>query len=270
MPGIMATRVIDNRRDRMVTILVAPLMSCSARLPVYLLLIGAFVPATAYLGGWVSLQGLVLFAMSSLGLVVAIPVAWMLKRFCSAGETPSFVMELPDYKVPSPRMVLYRVYDRGKAFVLRAGSLIFATTILVWAAAYFPGDHSDHDRLTVKAEALTERAAAAPDDQRLADELAIVESAPQRRGGAAHPYQFPGPRRASDRAGGETARLGLADRRGGDRLVPGAGGRSSPRWAQSTAWAAMSMRNPKDFAGRCKPPPGPTAARSTMFRWPCR
>ena len=142
VPGVMATRVIENRRDRMVTILVAPLMSCSARLPVYLLLIGAFVPATAYLGGWVELQGLVLFGISSLGAAVAVPVAWLLRKTWFRGETPPFVMELPAYRWPSPRNVALRVYDRGKAFVTRAGTLIFATTVLVWAAGYFPGDHS--------------------------------------------------------------------------------------------------------------------------------
>ncbi|MFV0443246.1 MAG: ferrous iron transport protein B [Planctomycetaceae bacterium] len=156
VPGIMATRVIDNRRDRMVTILVAPLMSCSARLPVYLLLIGAFIPATAYLWGRVSLPGLVLFAMSTLGLLAAIPVAWLLKKFCFPGEASSFILELPEYKWPSPRLVLYRMYDRGKAFVLRAGSLIFATTILVWAAAYFPGDHATFDQLSEQVNALAE------------------------------------------------------------------------------------------------------------------
>ena len=83
----MATRVIENRRDRMVTILVAPLMSCSARLPVYMLLIAAFIPATGISRRLVSLQGLVLFAMSSLGLVVAIPVAWLLKRFVFTRES---------------------------------------------------------------------------------------------------------------------------------------------------------------------------------------
>ena len=143
VPGVMATRVIENRRDRMVTILVAPLMSCSARLPVYLLLIGAFVPATAYLGGWVELQGLVLFAASSLGAVVAVPVAWLLRKTWFRGETPPFVMELPAYRWPSPRNVALRVYDRGKAFVTRAGTLIFATTVLVWAAGYFPGDRDE-------------------------------------------------------------------------------------------------------------------------------
>jgi ferrous iron transport protein B len=155
VPGIMATRVIDNRRDRMVTILVAPLMSCSARLPVYLLLIGAFIPAQSYLWGRVSLPGLVLFAMSTLGLLVAIPVAWLLKKYCFPGEVGSFILELPEYKWPSPRLVLYRMYDRGKAFVQRAGSLIFATTILVWAAAYFPGDHTEYNRLNAEVDALT-------------------------------------------------------------------------------------------------------------------
>jgi ferrous iron transport protein B len=154
IPGIMATRTIENRRDRMVTILVAPLMSCSARLPVYVLLIGAFIPATRYLGGWVGLHGLVLFAMSSLGLVVAIPVAWLLKKTWFKGETPPFVMELPSYKWPSPRIVIHRVYDRGKSFITRAGTLIFATTILVWAAGYFPGDHTELDRITAQIEQL--------------------------------------------------------------------------------------------------------------------
>lgn len=154
IPGVMATRVIENRRDRMVTILVAPLMSCSARLPVYLLLIGAFVPATSYLGGWIGLQGLVLFAMSSVGALVAIPVAWLLKKTFFRGETPPFVMELPSYKWPSPRVVIHRVYDRGKAFLVRAGTLIFATSIVVWALGYFPADHTRHDQLQTEIEAL--------------------------------------------------------------------------------------------------------------------
>jgi ferrous iron transport protein B len=153
IPGVMATRVIENRRDRMVTILIAPLMSCSARLPVYLLLIWAFVPAVTYLGGWVSLQGLVLLAMSSVGALVAVPCAWLLKKTFFRGETPPFVMELPSYKVPSPRVVLHRAYDRGKAFVTRAGTLIFATSIVVWAAGYFPADHSERDAVVRQIEA---------------------------------------------------------------------------------------------------------------------
>jgi ferrous iron transport protein B len=153
VPGIMATRTIENTRDRMVTILVAPLMSCSARLPVYVLLIYTFVPPVAWLGGWIGLQGSVLFGMHLLGALVAIPVAWFLKRTFFSGETPAFVMELPSYKLPSPRVVFFRVAERGQAFVTRAGSLIFLTAVLVWAAGYFPGDHSTVHQLERRMEA---------------------------------------------------------------------------------------------------------------------
>ena len=152
IPGVMATRVIENRRDRMTTILVAPLMSCSARQPVYLLMIVAFIPATAYLGGWVKLHSLVLLAMTALGAVVAVPVAWLFKKTLFKGETPPFVMELPSYKWPSPWIVVQRVYDQGKAFVVRAGTLIFATTILVWGASYFPVSHAEAERVQVEIE----------------------------------------------------------------------------------------------------------------------
>ena len=154
IPGVMATRVIENRRDRMVTILVAPLMSCSARLPVYLLLIAAFIPPISYANGWITLPGIVLFAMSSLGALIAVPIAWILKKTVFHGETPPFIMELPSYKWPSPRIVFYRVYDRAKAFVVRAGTLIFATTIVVWAAGYFPGDHKQQHQLESQIEQL--------------------------------------------------------------------------------------------------------------------
>ncbi|MDG2388364.1 MAG: ferrous iron transport protein B [Planctomycetaceae bacterium] len=141
VPGVMATRVIESRRDRFVTILVAPLMSCSARLPVYLLLIKAFIPEQTLALG-LGLQGTVLFLMYAIGALVAIPVAWGLKKLFFPGETPHFVMELPSYKVPSVRVIFDRVFDRGKAFVVRAGTLIFATTIVIWALGYYPGDHS--------------------------------------------------------------------------------------------------------------------------------
>jgi ferrous iron transport protein B len=152
IPGVMATRVIENRRDRMVTILVAPLMSCSARLPVYILMTTAFVPPVMYAGGWVSLREIVLFVMYLVGIVVAVPVAWLLRKTFFKGETPPFVMELPSYKWPSFRIVMARVYDRSKAFVVRAGTLIFATTILVWAAGYFPGDHTEQHQLESQIE----------------------------------------------------------------------------------------------------------------------
>jgi ferrous iron transport protein B len=138
VPGIMATRVIENRRDRLATILIAPLMSCSARLPVYVILIGAFVPAQYYLGGLLGLQGLVLFAMYAVGTTVAICIAWLLKKTLLRGETPPFVMELPTYKIPSLRIVAFRMVERGWAFIARAGTVIFAVTIVVWALTYYP------------------------------------------------------------------------------------------------------------------------------------
>jgi ferrous iron transport protein B len=134
VPGIMATRVIENHRDRLTTILVAPLMSCSARLPVYILLIGAFL--TTGFGWWV--PGLVMFLMYAIGLVVAPMVAYLLKRTVLRGETPVFVMEMPLYKWPSARTVLRRMTDSAWAFVRRAGTLILASMILVWALLYFP------------------------------------------------------------------------------------------------------------------------------------
>jgi ferrous iron transport protein B len=134
VPGIMATRVIENRRDRMATILVAPLMSCSARLPVYTLLIGAFL--TEGFGWWV--PGLTMFGLYAIGLVAAPLVAWLLKSTLLRGETPVFLMEMPVYKWPSVHTVVRRVLDSGWAFLRRAGTLIFASMILVWALLYFP------------------------------------------------------------------------------------------------------------------------------------
>ena len=156
IPGIMAARVIENWRDRMVTILVAPLMSCSARLPVYLLLTRAFVPEVSWAGGLIGLQATVLLAMHVVGLVVAVPVAWFLKKTFFRGPTPAFVMELPSYKWPSASVVGYRVLERGQAFIFRAGSLIFLMSILIWAAGYFPGDHRSLDAITARLEQMPE------------------------------------------------------------------------------------------------------------------
>ncbi|MES2790199.1 MAG: ferrous iron transport protein B [Planctomycetota bacterium] len=151
IPGVMAARVIENRRDRMVTILVAPLMSCSARLPVYVLMTETFVPDIRW-GGFISLKGLTLFFMTFFGAFVAIPVAWILKKTLFRGETPPFVMELPSYKWPSPWIVLRRVYDSGMSFVTRAGTLILAMSILIWAAGYFPGNHQESDKIQAQIE----------------------------------------------------------------------------------------------------------------------
>jgi len=142
VPGILATRVIEDRRDRFATILVAPLMSCSARLPVYILLIGAFL--TAGQPWWV--PGVTMFAMYSLGLVLAPLVALLLKRTLLRGETPIFILEMPAYKWPSLIGVLHRVYDSATAFLVRAGTMILASMILVWVLLNFPaGDY--HTRI---------------------------------------------------------------------------------------------------------------------------
>ena len=171
IPGIMAARTIDNRRDRIATILIAPLMSCSARLPVYVLFISAFIPAQT-VWGVVGLQGLTLFVMYTLGLVVAPPVAWLLKRTMLSGEPVPFLMELPPFKIPAWRVVLFRMYDRSLAFLRRAGSIILATTILVWALSYYPHpephpepqsdpNHADTRGQTAASEAATIEDAAA-------------------------------------------------------------------------------------------------------------
>ncbi len=140
VPGIMSTRSIDNRRDRIATILIAPLMSCSARLPVYVLLISAFIPART-VWGIVGLQGLTLFAMYLIGLVIAPPIAFALKRTILRGEPVPFLLELPPFKVPAWRVVLFRMYDRSWAFLRRAGTIILATTVLVWALSYYPNQN---------------------------------------------------------------------------------------------------------------------------------
>ena len=215
VPGIMATRVIENRRDRLATILIAPLMSCSARLPVYVILIGAFVPAQYYLGGLVGLQGLVLLAMYVVGVIVAIGVAWLLKKTLLRGETPPFVMELPSYKMPSLRTVVFRMAERGWAFLARAGTVIFAVTIVVWALAYYPRSEE-----RVAADIAAQRADVAERCRRARRVRRSGKPRPP-RGQPASAIQLPGPGRPVDRAGRAAARLGLADRLRGDRLVPG-------------------------------------------------
>ncbi len=153
VPGIMSTRTIEDRRDRFVTILIAPLMSCSARLPVYVLLIGAFIPATPLLGGLIGLQAATLVAMYFVGVAVAIPVALILKQTVLKGPAQSFLMEMPTYKWPSPRIVLHRMYEQGKAFCVSAGTLIFAVAIVIWALGYYPHPASIAQKYQVERDA---------------------------------------------------------------------------------------------------------------------
>jgi ferrous iron transport protein B len=141
VPGIMSARVIENRRDRLTTILVAPLMSCSARLPVYGLLIGAFLPISEF-GRWI--PGLAYFGLYMIGFILAPVIALLLKRTMLRGETPAFVMEMPLYKMPSLEAVARRAFDSGWMFLRRAGTLIMASMVLVWASLYFPSGNFEN------------------------------------------------------------------------------------------------------------------------------
>lgn len=136
IPGIMATRTIENRRDRLTTILIAPFMSCSARLPVYALLIGAFIPDKRW--GFVSLPGLTLFSMYFLGIIAAILVAWVLQRTVFRGGKSLYVMELPPYRMPDWRSVLVTVRDRCLLFLRKAGTVILAVSVVLWFLASYP------------------------------------------------------------------------------------------------------------------------------------
>jgi ferrous iron transport protein B len=132
VPGIMATRIIDSRRDRMLTIMVAPLMSCSARLPVYVLMTSALVSSDP----WV--QAVVLMAMYLTGVVVALLIVLIWKRMIWREKSPTFLLELPDFQWPDWTYVMRQTIERSGEFVVRAGTVILAVTILVWAANYFP------------------------------------------------------------------------------------------------------------------------------------
>ena len=138
IPGVMATRVIDSKYDRLATIMVAPLMTCSARIPVYTLIIAAFVPReTVY--GFLNLQGLVMFGLYAAGVVSALLIAFVLRRFIWRGAVEPFIMELPAYKLPDARNVLTNVLLRAKIFLGRAGSIILPLMIVVWFLSNFPG-----------------------------------------------------------------------------------------------------------------------------------
>ena len=138
IPGIMSTRVIDNKRDRLTTILVAPLMTCSARIPVYTLIISAFIPNRSVFGV-LSLPGLVMFALYATGIVSALGVSFVTRRLFWRGAVEPFLMELPAYKVPDPKNVIRSLYLRGKIFITRAGTIILPMMILVWFLSSFPG-----------------------------------------------------------------------------------------------------------------------------------
>ena len=150
VPGIMAARTIPSPRDRLATILVAPFVTCSARLPVYTLLIAAFIPA-ATIGGFVGVQGLVMFALYLLGAITALGAAAVLKATVVRGNIATFYMELPPYRMPTLKLLATQVAHSARAFIKRAGTIIFTASIVVWALLNFP--RADGTGMTAEAEA---------------------------------------------------------------------------------------------------------------------
>jgi ferrous iron transport protein B len=141
IPGIMATRSIQDPRDRLATIIVAPLMTCSARLPVYALLIGAFIPQQKV--GWFNLQGLVLFALYAAGIASALAVAWVMKKWRRDKNEHPLLLELPSYRLPHPRDLALGLWERAAIFLKRVGGIILALTVLLWVLLYFPNGGGD-------------------------------------------------------------------------------------------------------------------------------
>lgn len=142
VPAIMATRTIENKRDRFATILVTPFMTCSARLPVYMLLIAAFIPNTFYLDGFLGLRTLVMLSLYLAGFVGAMTTAWLLKSsILKSSETP-FILELPQYRMPTLRSLSLRLIDRARIFLRQAGTIILCVTMALWVLAHLPIVHT--------------------------------------------------------------------------------------------------------------------------------
>jgi len=138
VPAIMATRTIENKRDRFATILVTPFMTCSARLPVYMLLIAAFIPNTVYLHGFLGLRTIVMLSLYLAGFVGAMTTAWLLKSsILKSSETP-FILELPQYRMPTIRSLALRLVDRARVFLRQAGTIILCVTLALWVLAHLP------------------------------------------------------------------------------------------------------------------------------------
>ncbi|HEY0102049.1 MAG TPA: ferrous iron transporter B [Brevundimonas sp.] len=137
IPGVMAARVIDSKRDRLATIMVAPLMTCSARIPVYTLIISAFIP-NQQVWGFASLQGLVMFGLYAAGIVSALIVSFIIRKVFWRGAVEPFMMELPAYKTPDWKSVLFNLWLRARIFLERAARIILPLMIIVWALATFP------------------------------------------------------------------------------------------------------------------------------------
>ncbi len=169
IPGIMATRTIESRRDRFTTIMIAPFMSCSARLPVYTLMIATFFAGQTVFG-FISLGALLMLAMYALGIIVAIIVALILKRTVLKAPPPPFLMELPPYRLPNLRTVFQNMLTRAFLFLKRAGTVILAISIILWALMYFPRAAVQSPTANVQGQV------AAGSEQRTTNEQPLAES----------------------------------------------------------------------------------------------
>jgi ferrous iron transport protein B len=138
VPAIMATRTIENKRDRLATILVTPFMTCSARLPVYMLLIAAFVPNIAFAGGLIGLKTVVMLSLYLIGFLAALVTARLLKSSILKSSDTPFILELPQYRMPTLRSLSLRLMDRARVFLTQAGTVILSVTLALWVLAYFP------------------------------------------------------------------------------------------------------------------------------------
>ncbi|GHF30350.1 ferrous iron transport protein B [Kordiimonas sediminis] len=143
IPGIMSARAIADPSDRLTTILIAPLMTCSARLPVYTLIIAAFIPNTTIFGGTIGLQGFVMFILYLAGILSALIIAFVLKRSLTKSTPPTFMMELPKYQVPNWRYVGIGLYERSRIFLRRAGTMIMGAMVILWVLSTFPAPPAD-------------------------------------------------------------------------------------------------------------------------------
>jgi ferrous iron transport protein B len=145
VPGIMATRTMENKRDRLATIFIAPFMTCSARLPVYALFISAFVPDLPVLGRFLGLRAVTLLGLYALGFLAALATAFGLKSSILRSDKTPFFMELPPYRIPAPKTVALMLWDRSKVFLQQAGTVILAVSMVMWFMTSFPRNHGQAD-----------------------------------------------------------------------------------------------------------------------------
>ena len=252
VPGIMATRTIPSPRNRLLTILVAPLMTCSARLPVYALLIGAFVPPVA-VAGPLQLQGLVLLGLYLLGALSALAVAALLGRTLMRGESLPFYMELPPYRWPTAKLVATQVWGSARAFLRRAGTVILTVSIVLWCLLTLPAHAGAGRRDRRRGAPLRPRAQpgrAHRPRARAADRAARLRLEDRRRA-AREPRRARGDRRDAGADLRRDRRRDLAARRAAPRRRPAhrAGG-STRRRRWPRCWSSSCSR-----CSACRPSP---------------